>query len=181
MPVGFLSGEPPALRGTREYSAATAFAQCISKQEHGITALAGRCDKRTAVRRAAASMAATPAIWPARLRERPIQSLAKYRGGLPGNEALAARPRRAPQDHCPNEVWLVLLRVGGQHSGHRQDKSQSQPQEIRVNHREHTRSFRQCWLVSLSDAWSDVAASIHRRASLRYCSRRPASTVNSAA
>ena len=28
----------------------------------------------------------------------------------------------------PNEVWLVLLRVGGQHSGHGQDESQSQPQ-----------------------------------------------------
>jgi hypothetical protein len=39
----------------------------------------------------------------------------------------AAR-RRGRRGRVPNEGWLVLLRVGGQHSGHRQDESQSQPQ-----------------------------------------------------
>ena len=38
----------------------------------------------------------------------------------------------------------VLLRVGGKHSGHREDEAQGQPQQIRVNRREHRRSFRRC-------------------------------------
>jgi hypothetical protein len=34
-------------------------------------------------------------------------------------------------------VWLVLLRGGGQHPGHQQDESQSQRKEFRLNQREH--------------------------------------------
>jgi hypothetical protein len=52
--------------------------------------------------------------------------------------AYATQVETVANDPLPRtNVWLVLLRGGGQHPGHQQDESQSQRKEFRLNQREH--------------------------------------------